>query len=456
MIVAIPYTSIIEQTADVYRQIFGADAVLEHHSAAAPADDEDNTDTGVSWSRLASENWDAPIVVTTTVQLFESLFSNKTSRCRKLHNIVNSVIILDEVQTLPSSLLNPILDVLNELVTNYRVSVVLCTATQPAVETTPHFKGVAGLREIVAEPESWFAALKRVEYSWEESPWSWGEVSETMRSHPQCLTVVNTKNDAFALIDALDDSGVFHLSTNICGAHRRDVLKQVRERLNSGAPCRLVATQVVEAGVDIDFPVVLRSVGPLDRIVQAAGRCNREGRLESGRMIVFVPSEGSIPPGDYKTGAATALSLMQQPNFDFHDPTIFSDYFRRLYQAVNLDAKSIQPLRERLQFKDTAERFAMIDDDSTPVIVRYRGTDGQDDEVDKLLEKLVNGWHGSPMSLMRKLQPYMVNLRHYHLVLAEKEGLVRQIRPGVWEWLGKYNPVRGIVFGNIDPDHLVI
>lgn len=456
IIVAIPYTSIIEQTADVYREIFGNDAVLEHHSAIA-LDEEEKSGAGVSRMRLAAENWDAPIVVTTTVQLFESLFANKTSRCRKLHNIVNSVIILDEVQTLPTKYLESILDVLKELVAHYRVSVVLCTATQPAVEETPHFKGLFGIREIVDDPAKWFAALKRVDFSWDTAaPWTWARVAEEMIEQDQCMTVVNTKKDAFSLLNALDASNVVHLSTNMCGAHRRAVLKDVRGRLASGKPCRLVATQVVEAGVDIDFPVVLRSVGPLDRIVQAAGRCNREGSRETGRMVVFEPADGSIPPGDYTSGAAIAFSLMKQDNFDFHNPAVFGDYFRRLYQVVNLDSKGIQPFRERLQFRDVAERFNIIEDDSVPVVVRYRGPSGADKEVDRLIEALIKGWQASPMVTIRKLQPYMVNLRRRELSKAEKDGLVRELQPGVWEWIGKYDVVRGLVFGNIDPDYLVV
>jgi len=457
VVVAIPYTSIIEQTAGIYRDIFGSSAVLEHHSAASVPDDEDYVDDGTSWVRLAAENWDVPIVVTTTVQLFESLFANKTSRCRKLHNIVNSVIILDEVQTLPTKLLTPILDVLNELVANYRVSVVLCTATQPAVDDVPHFAGIKGIREIVSEPTRWFSILKRVNYCWDRTQkWTWDRVAKEMQNTEQCLAIVNTKNDAFALLDALADANTLHLSTNICGAHRRAVLKDVRTRLAEKKPCRLVSTQVVEAGVDVDFPEVLRSIGPLDRIVQAAGRCNREGTLTAGRMIVFDPAEGKLPPGDYSTGTATALSLMQQDSFDFHDPKVFRIYFRMLYQAVNLDAKGIQPLRERLQFKETAERFSMIDDDSVSVVVHYRGPDGSDGEVDRLIERLAKGWHGSPMAIVRSLQPFMVNLRRRAFSQAEKDGLVRQVMPGVYEWLGKYDAVCGIVFGNIDPDNLVV
>ncbi|MFW6206810.1 MAG: CRISPR-associated helicase Cas3', partial [Gemmatimonadota bacterium] len=282
VIVAIPYTSIIEQTADTYRGVFG-DGVLEHHSAVASEahEDADPVSWHQLWRRLAAENWDARIVVTTTVQLFESVFANRPAPCRKLHNLVGSVLILDEAQTLPSHHLAPILAALSELTAHYRMSVVFCTATQPAVSAQPYAQVFEAAREIVPAPGTYFAALRRVTYEVPASSerWSWQRVADEMRRSDQCLAVVNTKADALALLEVLDAPEVLHLSTNLCGAHRREVLADVRERLQSGRPCRLVSTQVVEAGVDLDFPLVLRAVGPLDRIVQAAGRCNREGSL---------------------------------------------------------------------------------------------------------------------------------------------------------------------------------
>src|SRR6266508_2048014 len=243
VIVAIPYTSIIEQTADVYRQIFGNAGVLEHHSAVTSGDDaSDPVSRQDLWARLASENWAAPIVVTTTVQLFESLFARRPSNCRKLHNIARSVLILDEVQTLPTHLLSPILDALQHLVDRYHVTVLLCTATQPALRDGPYVQGLRDVREIIPDPARYFQALRRVRYEC-QSPadrWSWGRVAEEMRSHSQALAVVNTKRDAFALLDALDDPVALHLSTQMCGVHRRDTLIEVRKRLPVGEPCQLV------------------------------------------------------------------------------------------------------------------------------------------------------------------------------------------------------------------------
>jgi CRISPR-associated endonuclease/helicase Cas3 len=313
IVVAVPYLTITEQTAAVYREIFEragdeTSPVLEHHSAAEFVDD-DGFDRQSVVARLAAENWDSPIVVTTTVQLFESLFSNRRGHCRKLHRLAESVVILDEAQALPSSLLRPILDALRELSAHYRTTVVLSTATQPAFETIREFADVPAT-EIVPDAADVFAALRRVDFKWLTSaPLAWTEVAAELAREPQVLTIVNTKRDAWALLDALGGLEPLHLSTSLCGAHRRAVLKEVRRRLAAGEACRLVSTQVVEAGVDLDFPVVWRAVAPLDGVIQGAGRCNRDGRLAAGRVAVFEPAEGSLPGGDYRLGTAETRKL---------------------------------------------------------------------------------------------------------------------------------------------------
>lgn len=298
VIVAVPFITITEQTANVYRSILESESdhipvVLEHHSGAIEAAADGGFSPDTVWNRLAAENWDAPIVVTTTVQLFESLFANSTTRCRKLHRLAGSVIVLDEAQALPMGMLDPILSALHELCTHYGSSVVLSTATQPAFELIDAFRNLPAT-EIVPQPERFFNALSRVEYDWRvAAQQSWAEVAGWMDDAAQVLTIVNTKKDALALLDALNDPEALHLSTLLCGAHRRAVITEVKRRLNAGEACRLVSTQVVEAGVDIDFPLVLRAFGPLDSIIQAAGRANREGKLAGkGRVIIFDPLEG--------------------------------------------------------------------------------------------------------------------------------------------------------------------
>lgn len=454
VVVAIPYTSIIEQTAGVYRAIFGEAGVLEHHSAMTSREEgSDPVSLGDVWARLASENWDAPVVVTTTVRLFESLFGHRPSDCRKLHNIAQSVLILDEVQTLPTHLLAPILDVLQQLADHYGVTVVLCTATQPAFLDGPYVKGLREAREIVPDPSRYFEVLKRVRY---ECPpagerWPWDRVAREMRTASQCLAIVNTKRDAFSLLDALDDPAALHLSTQMCGAHRLETLREVRRRLASGEPCRLVSTQVVEAGVDLDFPLVLRAVGPLDRIVQAAGRCNREGMLEAGRVVIFDPAEGGTPPGSYRSAVETAASLLAA-RCDLHEPATYRTYFERLFQAADLDSKRIQSCRRILDFPEVARRFRMIEDDSAPAVVR---PPGHAPRVEHLLTT-IREQAAAPRWVFRNLHPYLVSIRSRLLPVHQRNGLLREVVPGLYEWLGAYDPVRGLMEAGRDPEDLVI
>ena len=291
VIYAIPYTSIIEQTANVFRDIF-PDAVVEHHSNLDP--DEETVK-----SRLAAENWDAPLIVTTNVQFFESLFAARTSRCRKLHNIVDSVVVLDEAQLLPPEFLQPILDVMNALVRNYGVTFALSTATQPALGTLKTFqrtiRGLQQAREIIDDPDALCRNLDRVTYLWPkdfQQPQNWDDIAQQIRQHPCVLAVVNSRTDARELHRRMPE-GTIHLSALMCGEHRSCVITDVKRRLLAGEVVRVVSTQLVEAGVDIDFPVVYRALAGLDSIAQAAGRCNRDGKLERGEVVVFVPPKRS-------------------------------------------------------------------------------------------------------------------------------------------------------------------
>ncbi|MEI6065266.1 MAG: CRISPR-associated helicase Cas3', partial [Pseudanabaena sp. ELA748] len=449
VIVAVPYTSIIEQTVTVYRGIFGDAAVLEHHSAVQPDDsNEEDARSRQAQARLATQNWDAPLIVTTTVQLFESLFANRTSRCRKLHNIVRSVIILDEVQTLPVSLLAPIVSVLKNLCQQYQVSVVLCTATQPALEDeTPYLSGFASgtVRDIIAPTiaKQHFSALSRVHYTVPPDEWSWARVAQEVNQHDQALVILNTRKDALAVLDALPNTNaphIYHLSTLLCGQHRREVLKQVRDRLKNNQPCLLISTQVVEAGVDLDFPIVYRAIGPLDRIVQAAGRCNREGlRLDKGRVIVFRPQDGKIPPGEYRKAFEETNILLNRENLDWDDPAIFETYFRRLYQGLDSDAKKIQHHREALDFPKVAHRFKLIPDDTTPVLIEY------DDRASALVQRIRR--YGLRSGNLKVLQPYLVNLRSHDF--NKHEEIRELIAPGVWLWHGYYDKMlKGIATGD--------
>jgi CRISPR-associated endonuclease/helicase Cas3 len=493
VIMAVPYTSIIEQTVKVYRKVFaelGQIAVLEHHSAIQydpkSKDESSEAEEGAidfqHQARLATQNWDAPLIVTTTVQLFESLFSNRTSKCRKLHNIIGSVIILDEVQTLPIALRESICSMLEELVERYHVSVVLCTATQPVLEGDDgYFKGFkhGSIKDIipVAKSLEHFAKLKRVEYDLSalktNTKWSWQELTDRLNSHSSALVVLNTRKDALKVINSLNsspveyfeavgtearvkiavkDSQVLHLSTLLCGAHRQLVLAEVRSRLENKQDCILVSTQVVEAGVDLDFPAVYRVLGPLDRIVQAAGRCNREGNMdELGQVFVFELEEGSMPPKGSEYAKATGKTqqiLQQAQSEDLHQPQIFTSYGNALYQLEPADKHKIQADRENCLFETVASKFKLIDDDTYPVVISF------DDEVEKLLRQIKR--RGLFTSDYQKLQPYTISIRHFEFHKHHKTSIDQPIA-GVefYVWTGTYDPIKGLpILG--DPNDSIV
>ena len=462
VIYAIPFTSIIEQTADVFRAVFEplGDVVVEHHSQA-DADDTQET----LHSRLACENWDAPLVVTTNVQLFESLFAARTSRCRKLHRLVDSVIILDEAQQLPAEFLQPILDVLKRLVDHYGVTVVLCTATQPALSSTRYFdptanlRGLDGVRPIIPDPDRLFAALARVTVRVPadlSAPTPWTQVAEELASYPCTLSIVNTRRQAREL-HGLMPSGTAHLSNRMCGAHKSDTLVRIRQCLqnrkhNSDAPpLHVVSTSLVEAGVDLDFPVVYRALAGLDSIAQAAGRCNREGLLPAGgQVVVFVPPATRLPKAT-ELGTNACRSVWHEWRGDPLDRNLFEPYFRRYYRATDLDARGICRLltvdRQELgvSFRTASDRFRLVDDaDQVSIVVPYTRGDG-DDTVAKHLASLAK--HGPERWLMRALQRYVVNVHKREAEAMLRTGAIVPVMPGLYELRADalYNPTLGLL-----------
>ncbi|MGI8748652.1 MAG: CRISPR-associated endonuclease Cas3'', partial [Deinococcus sp.] len=306
VIYAVPFTNIIDQTARTFRAVLeqaGEFKVLEHHSNLEVPERKEGQERQTSAPDLATENWDAPVIVTTTVRLFqETLYGTRTAQLRRLHNVSGSVIVLDEAQSLPAHLLRPTLDALQFLVQYAGCSVVLCTATQPALDERLGFPALANIRDLVPEAGHYFDALRRVDYEFRTAePTAWADLADELTTHDQVLCIVNTRQHAHDLYALLgEDDANFHLSTSMCPAHRKRELETIRKRLKAGLPCRVVSTQLIEAGVDVDFPRVYRAMGPLEAIVQAAGRCNREGRLELGHVVVFVPENHKLPPGDYE------------------------------------------------------------------------------------------------------------------------------------------------------------
>lgn len=428
VIVAIPYTSIIEQTAQVYRDALGDEAVIEHHSALDPR-------YATPRNRIASENWDAPLIVTTTVQLLESLLANRPGACRKLHNLVGSVIILDEAQTLPPGQLAPILDVLRELVRSFKASLVFSTATQPAFrrESLPEAGGPLGfesIQEIVPSSMQAFSRLRRVRTRWPESltrlP-SYEPLADEVAREGDALVIVHRRDDARQLCLLLDqrlgEESTLHLSALMCPVHRSQLLAEIKRRKAIGTPVRLIATQLVEAGVDLDFPIVYRALGGLDAMAQAAGRCNREGKLPGlGELRVFVaPTEP--PQGVPQTAAAITKEFLQAYQApDLNSPEAFTRYFQRLYSARPLDEKEIQVARSDLRFRDTAECFKIVEDGwSAPLVIPY------DDHADALLAEL--GRLGPSRERLRALQRYTINV-----VAKDRDAWSAS---GAVEWIGE-------------------
>lgn len=436
VIYVIPYTSIIEQNAEVFREALEDvelkdSVVLEHHSNFEyPEESFDDWDNHEKSHRLASENWDMPIVVTTAVQFFESLYANKGSRCRKLHNIANSVIILDEAQMMPLEYMKPCLWALAELVLNYGVTVVLCTATQPAINhlLPANLKPV----ELMADPAELQRIFKRVSVQY-GSDMSDEELAEAMVKNLQVLTIVNTRRHARLLFDKLAEKahGVYHLSARMCSAHRKSVLAEIRQALKNGKVCRVVSTQLIEAGVDVDFPVVYRAAAGIDSIAQAAGRCNREGQQAEGQVIVFNPEPHGMPKrGRFSAVAALTRSTSRYLQ-KFHGELLSLEsieyYFNQLFdlERDNLDAHEIiQSIKEggadlAFPFATIARDFQFIDSKTIPVIVPYG------EHVEQLMYETEH--HPFPASKVRSLQPYVVQIYQYELAALEREGVIKSV-----------------------------
>ena len=364
------------------------------------------------------ENWDAPIIITTAVQFFESLFANRPSRCRKLHNITNSVVILDEAQTLPLKFLRPCVTALDELARNWRTSIVLCTATQPALRMAEdEFPGgLIELREIAPDPKRLYRSLKRTCIH-QQGCMDDTQLATRLREFPQALCIVNTRRHARELYESIRDAkGAAHLTTLMCAHHRREILNTVKRQLKDGAPVRLVATSLIEAGVDLDFPVVWRAEAGLESIIQAAGRCNREGKASIGNVFVFKPAEGEgrKPPGDIPQLAGAAHEVMR-----LHEDPASLDAIRAYFQLVywtkdkQLDAEDIlAKIHERsdtldFPFEMIARKFRLIETEMVPIIIPYP-VENDNGVVRCLLEKLERAEYTGRIA--RRLQPYTVQI----------------------------------------------
>jgi len=466
VIYAIPFTSIIEQTAQVFREVFPSECVIEHHSNIDPA-------KASPTSHLATENWDAPLVVTTNVQLFESLFAAKTSRCRKLHNLVNSVIVLDEAQQLPPAFLAPITQCLRLLAQHYGVTVLLCTATQPNLQVQADafgrtaFPGLGPVQEVIAKPADLYASLRRVNVRLpqaNEPRSSWETLAESLHQHPCALTIVNTRQDARDLYAALgEDSGRVHLSARMCPEHRATVIADIKaalkERLDGvrDTPLRVVSTTLVEAGVDFDFPVVYRALAGLDSIAQAAGRCNREGRMDGlGQVVVFRP-EKERGKGMMQEARNVASELIDAGLIsDALAPETFARYFELLYANVSrnqggkgLDAKDIVTLLTpdakdcALSFRTAAELFKLIDEEGQQsVVVRYARDDAMREKLNATLGALAKD--PTAKWAYRKLQRFSVSIPEKEFKRMEQAQMLEVVAGLFVVREGWYDPAFGL------------
>lgn len=456
-----PFTAIIDQTAAIYGGIFGEECVLEHHSAI----DEERFDTrdenvNLNRVRLAMQDWAAPVIVTTNVQLFESLFAARPSRCRKLHNIAGSVIILDEAQTLPRHLLAPCMRAIDELARNYGCTVILCTATQPALDKCNFPKPQSdkqlqlGLalegRELAPDPAELGRKLRRVKLIF-EGPKSNSELIDDLRDSPQGLVIVNSRKHALALYREAKVAGLcglVHLSTRQCGADRKIILAEVRASLKEAKPCRVIATSLVEAGVDLDFPRVWRAAAGLDQIAQAAGRCNREGKRVVDESIVSVfDAPDYPPPAEIRNLTGDLSRIMSKHKADLFSPSAMEDYFGEVYWRVGPEGLDREQILDDLgsmdrngahfAYRTAAEKFRMIENGMAPIIIN------RNQSADEAIVKL--GIDAVPSgALARKLQPYLVQVPPRARARLVHNGRARFAHPAL----------RGDQFCVLTDDHL--
>ncbi len=421
VIYVIPYTSIIEQNAAVFRRILGEDNVVEHHSEVALSEGEDSQTT--SWRRrMATENWDAPIIVTTAVQFFESMYAATPSKCRKLHNVANSVIIFDEAQMLPTGHLRPCVAAIAQLVAHFRATAVLCSATQPVLnDLFEQYAPGYPIRPICEDTTPLYESLRRVTCRKRDDRLALSELAEHLAAETQVLCILNTRKAVQEVYRYLPAEGRYHLSTLMCPAHRKNVLAEIRARLDEGSPCRVVSTSLIEAGVDVDFPSVYRELAGLDSIVQAAGRCNREGKRPAEESVVTVfECEGQTPPPLLGVNIGAAVEVMEGFE-DLLSPEAIESYFRayRSLMGDHIDkAMVIRHLSEGkagclLPFQTVAEDFHLIDKNTNTIYIPQP----LNETVTRALEAVVDG-RGSRADY-RLLGPYSVNVyeRHYTALL---------------------------------------
>ncbi|MBZ0157744.1 MAG: CRISPR-associated helicase Cas3' [Alphaproteobacteria bacterium] len=463
IIIVLPYLNIIDQTAQILKNIFGEEWVLEHHSGY---NEDEHNGCGVTEScspieerkKLACENWNYPVIVTTTVQFFESLFSNRPSRCRKIHNIAKSVMIFDEVQAIPKEVILPTLQMLKDVQAVMKTSFLFCTATQPAFEKNQGFDGISGICPLIDNPAVLYESTKRVAYHLlnDLKPIDYnGLLSSAILAGDSALVIFNTKKAALEFYNCTDKCGdwerKYHLSTAMCPTHRKAVIKNIRDDLKAKKKILVASTQLIEAGVDFDFPVVFRAIAPLEAVIQSAGRCNREGSLGElgGKVFLFKLHDGGMPNKTYAACAGHAEELIKQDINQLYGHTIFNEYYAQVIRLyIDPDKFNINEARKRFDFQTVNDAYRIIDT-STEGLYVYNYSD----ESRQLLHSLE---YKNLLSRddYRKMQAFTVQV--YKHFIIQNASLCKLMPQGFKIWYGNYDNKKGISVAPIEADKLVL
>ncbi len=458
IIIVLPFINIIDQTSSILEELFGEESILEHHSGIG---DElsfsENINDYMYQKRLACENWDYPIIVTTTVQFFESIFNNKPSKCRKIHNIAESVVIFDEVQSLPKQIIEPTLTMLNNIKEVMNTSFLFCTATLPAFEKRDNFKGIKSITPLVDNPAELFKKTRRVTFHPVNhyEPVDYGvilDIAET--SDSAVLVVFNTKKSAKEFFSQTERSILwekrYHLSTAMCPVHRKNTINDIREDLFNNKKIMVSSTQLIEAGVDFDFPCVFREMAPLESIIQAAGRCNRENRMENyGSVYLFRLADSAMPDKLYRTSAGFAEDMIKENPDSLHNYDLYPEYYKKLISLfVDGDARKINSARENFNFETVSNSYRIIDRATKGLLV-YNYNDDSKRHVDFIKSKQYLSRDD-----YRKMQVFIVQV--YDSFIFNNRNSIEETTHGVMIWYGGYDKDTGISVDPIESDSLVV
>lgn len=458
IIIVLPFVNIIDQTASILKDIFGEESILEHHSGIS--DDVKFTES-INDSkydrRLACENWDYPVIVTTTVQFFESIFSNKPSKCRKIHNIAESVVIFDEVQTMPKDIIIPTLTMLRNIHSVMNTSFLFCTATLPAFEKRDRFNGIDSIISLVENPGELFDKTRRVTYHAVKNyePIDLNELVSVVESQNcSILAVFNTKKAASEFFTGVSEINLwekcYHLSTAMCPVHRKEIINDIRKDLDDKKKILVSSTQLIEAGVDFDFPCVFREMAPLESVIQSAGRCNRENRMDNyGDVYLFRLAESSMPDRLYKTSAGFAEDMIKENPESLHKHDFYPEYYKRLINLfVDGDSRKINNARENFNFETVNNSYRIIDKATTGLFIYNYNNES------RALVDSIKGKQYLSRDDYRKMQVYTVQV--YDNFIFNNKSSIEETSHGVIVWYGGYDKNTGISVEPLESDNFVV